>query len=124
MNELMTHMLNAEIMINPKENVSSLYPYYIWEYEAKNNEVILYTKKGKVGNNVLLKDILPYILEGYKIKDEFGNTLCAYEYIDDWTFYGDGEDIFVFYHNNIRIYRDFYKSKWAKGNYKEWEKTL
>lgn len=122
MNNLTTHYLNARVMINPKDKPTSLYPYYVYDYSVKDDELVLYSINAcdDIPKYVYLSDILPFILDDYIIKDEYGNILTSYEYVDDWDFYGDGEDIFVFYHGE-RYYRDYNKGRfdWVKGNYKE-----
>lgn len=126
MNVITKHYLNARVMINPKDKTDSLYPYYIYDYEVKDNILILHGKDVPYNNYLTLQDILPYLLENYIIQDEFGNNLYSYEYVDDWDFYGDGEDIFVFYTTQHRYFRDdpIRFGSWVKGNYSEWEKTL
>ena len=126
MNVITKHYLNARVMINPKDKADSLYPYYIYDYEVKDNILILHGKDVPYNNYLTLQDILPYLLENYTIQDEFGNNLYSYEYVDDWDFYGDGEDIFVFYTTPHRYFRDdsIRFGSWVKGNYSEWEKTL
>lgn len=127
MNNLTTHYLNARVMINPKDKPTSLYPYYIHDYSVENNKLVLYgaCTSNNIEKYIHLSDILPFIIDGYTIKDEYGNILNSYEYIDDWDFYGDGEDIFVFYHGE-RYYRDYNKDRydWVKGDYKERTKKL
>ena len=127
-NALSKRYLNAKVMISLDRN-TGFYPEYIYDYEVVDDRLILHgirSEKINHHNNLLMSEILPYIMEGYKVEDENGHEFHSYEYIDDFDFYGDGEKVFVFY-TGERYFRDRHKRQaksFAKGNYKEWNKRL